>query len=371
MKTYHEITEELLERRDEYLAAQKKKRNTLIKAGGVVCVLAVAWLLAFGLGKHDRVDLSIMTATPIGPASETSAQESGDDREGSSTKPAPLPLPGDSTDTQPAPQETLPVTTLPGFTPPTAGNDTAPDPSAVPTPPAESTPPEGTTAAPPITVIWADGNSGETEPASYSLWNGKWIAYTLEQALKNAPVDSLFAITAFPIVDEQFVVDGKTLAEYEAAAREERMLPEKLAQLMKEGESLKYGQALVDGTAPNGEIWAKFLYEERVAFYGELLDIYIQDGKFLEDKLWEAMMTPQPDTAQRAFDAALRWVREQVCRGAAEELAMQGIESGYREADGTLVLFATEKAFAGLAFADGLEWYFGLAFREPGTVEPA
>ena len=371
MKTYHEITEELLERRDQYLAAQKKKRNTLIKAGGLVCVLAAAWLLVFGLGKQNRVDPSIMTATPIGPASAASAQESGDSREGSSTKPAPQPLPADNTDTLPAPQETLPVTTLPGFTPPTAGNDTAPDPSAIPTPPAESTPLEGTTAAPPVTVIWADGASFGVDPASYEPWNGKQVAYTLAQALKEQPDGSVFAIAAFPIVDDQLVIDGKTLAEYEAEAREERMLPEKLAQLTKEGDLLKYGEALVDGTAPIGETWARSLYEERVAFYGELLDIYIQDGVFLEDKLWEAMMTPQPNTAQLAYDAALRRAREQVCRGAAEELAMQGIESRYREADGTLVLFATEKAFAGLTLSDGLEWYFSLAFREAGTPEPA
>ena len=365
MKNYREITEELLARRNEYLAAQKKKRNTLIKAGGAVCVLAVALLLVFGPGKGGRISAPVTTdAADTAPAPQeetTAAGTNGAD----ATKPAPLPLPGENTDTQPAPQETFPVTTLPVFTPPTEGNETAPDPSAIPTPPAEST------AAPPADVIWADGASFGVDPASYEPWNGKQVAYTLAQALEEQPDGTVFAIAAFPIVDDQLVIDGKTLAEYEAEAREERMLPEKLAQLTKEGDLLKYGEALVDGTAPIGETWARSLYEERVAFYGELLDIYIQDGVFLEDKLWEAMMTPQPNTAQLAYDAALRRARDQVCRGAAEELSMQGIESGYREADGTLVLFATEKAFAGLTLSVGLEWYFSLAFRDAGTVEPA
>ena len=371
MKNYHEITEELLERRDQYLAAQKKKRNTLIKTGGLVCVLAVALLLVFGLGKGGRISAPATTDaadTAPAPQEETTAPKMNETND---TEPVPQPLPVDNTDTQPAPQETLPVTTLPGFTPPTAGNDTAPDPSAIPTPPAESTPPKETTAAPPVTVIWADGASFGVDPASYEPWNGKQVAYTLAQALEEQPDGTVFAIAAFPIIDDQLVIDGKTLAAYEAEAQEEQMLPEKLAQLTKEGDLLKYGEALVDGTAPIGETWARSLYEERVAFYGELLDIYIQDGVFLEDKLWEAMMTPQPNTAQLAYDAALRRAREQVCRGAAEELSMQGIESGYREADGTLVLFATEKAFAGLTLSDGLEWYFSLAFREAGTPEPA
>ena len=371
MKTTREITEELLARRDEYLAARQKRRKTILKAGGLAFVLAAAMLAVFGLGKQNRVSAP-SAADPAALSSsgqaETTGRETG---EAVSTRPAPFPGPGEDTDTRPAPQETDPLPTLPEqetrpAVTPTPEAATAPEtetpPAAVPTPPAETTPAAD--------VIWADGLSGQTDPASYEPWNGKWVAYTLAQALKEQPEGSVFAIAASPVIDDQLVIDGKTLAEYEAAALEERMLPEKLAQLMKEGDLLKYGEALVDGTAPNGEIWARSLYEERIAFYGELLDIYIQDGVFLEDKLWAAMMTPQPDTAQQAYDAALRQAHGQICRAAGEELAAQGIEGGYREADGTFVFFATKEAFAGLTFSGGPEWYFGLAYRDPGIPEP-
>lgn len=391
MKTTREITEELLARRDEYLAARQKRRKTILKAGGLTFVLAAAMLAVFGLGKQNRVSAP-SAADPAALSSsgqaETTGRETG---EAVSTRPAPFPGPGEDTDTRPAPQETDPLPTLPEqetrpAVTPTPEAATAPEtetpPAAVPTPPAETTPPAvptppaGTTpagagtAAPPADVIWADDVSGGVDPASYEPWNGKWVAYTLAQAMKEQPEGSVFAIAAAPVIDDQLVIDGKTLAEYEAAALEERMLPEKLAQLMKEGDLLKYGEALVDGTAPNGEIWARSLYEERIAFYGELLDIYIQDGVFLEDKLWAAMMTPQPDTAQQAYDAALRQAHGQICRAAGEELAAQGIEGGYREADGTFVFFATKEAFAGLTFSGGPEWYFGLAYRDPGIPEP-
>ena len=59
-------------------------------------------------------------------------------------------------------------------------------------------------------------------------------------------------------------------------------LYEKLAQLLKQGDSLKYGEALYTTGTPDGEKWTKELYEQRVEFFGEdLLSKYIVDGEFL------------------------------------------------------------------------------------------
>ena len=51
---------------------------------------------------------------------------------------------------------------------------------------------------------------------------------------------------------------------------------------MKEGDYLKYGEALYIEGAPDGTKWTEEYYNERVEFYGSgLLDKYIKDGEFL------------------------------------------------------------------------------------------
>ena len=56
---------------------------------------------------------------------------------------------------------------------------------------------------------------------------------------------------------------------------------EKLAQLLKDGDVLKYGELVYTVGTPDGEKWAKELYDERIEYYGEeLLSKYIVDGEF-------------------------------------------------------------------------------------------
>ena len=66
------------------------------------------------------------------------------------------------------------------------------------------------------------------------------------------------------------------------AVESDAQLYDKLGQLLKDGDSLKYGEALYTTGTPYGEKWTKEFYEQRVEFYGEdLLSKYIVDGEFL------------------------------------------------------------------------------------------
>ena len=66
------------------------------------------------------------------------------------------------------------------------------------------------------------------------------------------------------------------------------LLSGKLIDFHKEGEWLKYGELLYTTGTPDGEKWAKSLYDERVAFYGEdFIAKYIVNGEVQTDLLNE------------------------------------------------------------------------------------
>ncbi len=140
-------------------------------------------------------------------------------------------------------------------------------------------------------------------------WGNKNVPTEMADVLTRAPSDKVFEIIARPYIDYDFVHDGKTLNEYYCDMCDERTLPEVLAQLIKEGDSLKYGTALYEGGAPNGEKWYKSLYDERIEFYGtEILDKYIVNGEFLrsqaESDLEAAKKAKEATKAYKAAFAA-------------------------------------------------------------------
>ena len=82
--------------------------------------------------------------------------------------------------------------------------------------------------------------------------------------------------------DSGFVSTTASTAANDESDISDAQLYEKLAQLLKQGDMLKYGEALYTTGTPDGEKWTKELYEQRVEFFGEdLLSKYIVDGEFL------------------------------------------------------------------------------------------
>ena len=148
------------------------------------------------------------------------------------------------------------------------------------------------TETPEVKIITSgeDGQKGSDTTGGVCLfrWTGLSIGGALKLAIEDNP-DGVFAVLATyrPTTGNitSFIYEGKTLAEWAIAADDERILPEKMAQLLKQGDELKYGTALYETGTPDGIKWDRSQYENQVAFFGDLLDKYIVDGEFLRDAL--------------------------------------------------------------------------------------
>lgn len=195
----------------------------------------------------------------------------------------------------------------------------------------------------PDTVVRAAGdvtmNDHVIDSEGMMEWNGKLITFALKSALDAGDASSVYAVTLSMQPDPAYVYKGKTLLEYETEVSEERILPEKLGQLLKEGDALRYGTALYETGTPDGEKWDKNLYEARVNYYGpELLARYLADGQFLRDKLEQDFAAAQEQTS--AWDAYCA-AKTAFLRDAAETLPGAYLPE-LRAETGRIVMFVTE-----------------------------
>jgi hypothetical protein len=212
-------------------------------------------------------------------------------------------------------------------------------------------------------IIWCNTNSG-VEDSGFVEWNGKTITLSLYDALSDEKnKDSLFAIGVGFIIDNNFVYNGKTLANYATEADDERLLYGKLGQLLKLGDSLKYGDALYTTGTPIGEKWTKELYDEAIETIGEnIIAKYIIDGEFLAEKLEaDIAQCSENETCRIAYDEARNAFFQVAVDQAAKTLEEQNIK--YEKRNGTeLVFFITADEFA--SFSLNNVSHFGLALKD-------
>ena len=194
-------------------------------------------------------------------------------------------------------------------------------------------------------ILW--NAYSEVQDAGFTEWNGKTITLSLYDALSDTKnKDSLIAIGVGFEIDTNFVYNGKSLAQYALEADAERLLGGKLGQLLKLGDSLKYGDALYKTGTPTGEKWSKELYDETVETVGkDLITKYIVDGEFLVEKL-EADIAACGENKQCLI--AYEEARNAFCRSAVNEavktLAGKNIKYEIRNETG-LVFFVTADEF--------------------------
>lgn len=211
-------------------------------------------------------------------------------------------------------------------------------------------------------VIWGESDD-TTDSMGYTHWNGKRITLSLYGVLSDEKTsNSLIAIGVGFELDNNFVYNGKSLAEYEADADYEHLLYGRLGTLLKIGDSLKYGEALYTTGGPNGEKWAKELYDETVETIGkDVLAKYIVNGEFLKEKLEADIVeygkyTPCHDAYETACEAYF----QSAIDTAMEQLEKQNIRSE-RSSHTGLVLYATADELASLALDNVM--YYCLALK--------
>ena len=132
-------------------------------------------------------------------------------------------------------------------------------------------------------IIWNTDIGVSSEISKEApLWEGWRVdSYSLYQELEKAAPDQYFALHITKTFWEGFVYNGKTVAQIRQEQKDKYRLFGKLAQLLKDGDVLKYGDLVYTIGTPKGEKWAKELYDERIEYYGEeLLSKYIVNGEF-------------------------------------------------------------------------------------------
>ena len=230
------------------------------------------------------------------------------------------------------------------------------------------------TESPLVTADNGNTKGDMSNSASYYVrLNGKLnVSGELKEAIENSP-DAQFAVSAVycPTTADitDFVYEGKTLREIAIDADNERILPEKMTDLLKNGEALKYGAALYETGTPDGEKWDRDFYEKKVEFIGaELLAKYIVDGRFLREQLEADLAVVQVynETSARekyklAYNAYLdTFMPEVVNRLIAENIDCKRAEYS----NNAIEMYVTAQLLENLPLENADNWYFELSGGE-------
>ena len=146
---------------------------------------------------------------------------------------------------------------------------------------------------------------------SQGKFAGFSVSSELYEALSSAKDDDYFDIivSSALTVSGDFEYQGKKYSQYSMEYSQSKLLLKKQEELLKDGELLKYGDALYTTGTPDGIKWPEKRYNEALEYYGDLLDTYIVNGEFLRDKLQgDAVATKEEmdtiyATMQEACDA--------------------------------------------------------------------
>ena len=239
----------------------------------------------------------------------------------------------------------------------------------------------GQTPKPDNQVILSDdedakGSGESTSGFAQFWWKNKIVMYgDLYWALGENP-NGTFAVTAkyrpTPQDVTDFTHEGKTLFELAVAADNERMMLEKMAELLKVGDELKYGEALYTTGGPNGIKWTQELYEEKLAYFGEeLINKYIVNGEFLADTLKKDIEEHNETSAARTYKLAYNAYLETVLSETEKILSENNIKcerAPYQIDSLNIVVTADELEYLPLENVEF--WVFGLTNNDLKGSQP-
>lgn len=400
MKTYEEMAQNALIRIGQYKAEQKKRRKAVTRIAAPAtsfCLVAIIGLGAWHAGVFQKTPMISdqgESGIPIPNPDGTIQREE---------MPENVPNPNGTIEREPMP-EVFPehpilhpgdedyIAPIPTLNPeaPVSGEADAPSHTAD----APAVPDE--TKAEPAIITGDDGQKGGgpevTEGSALFWWKNKLVMTgNLYWAIDENPGAAFSVLATYRPATANvtdFTYEGKTLAEWAVAADNERILPEKMAQLLKCGDELKYGTALYETGTPDGIKWDQSWYENQVAYFGDLLDKYIVDGEFFREALeadiaaLQSISVTTPDgattvtyigetAARKQYALAWQAYLETVLSAAVSRLKENGIScerASYR--NDALTLLATAQQMENLPLEDLESWYFDLASDDlKGTAE--
>ncbi len=213
-------------------------------------------------------------------------------------------------------------------------------------------------------IVWGADNDDSTQSMGYAQWNSKRITLSLHNVLideKNK--DSLIAVGVAFELDDNFLYNGKSLKEYESDIEKEHLILNRMGELLKVGDSLKYKETLYTTGDPDGKKWSKQLYEETVERIGnDLLEKYIVEGQFLKEKLEKDILEYDKEEICRiAFETACEAYNQFAMDNAVKQLEEQNISYEIRSDKG-LVAYVTANQFSALKLDN--VFFYSLAIKE-------
>ncbi|MCH5197186.1 MAG: hypothetical protein J1F28_10745 [Oscillospiraceae bacterium] len=227
-------------------------------------------------------------------------------------------------------------------------------------------------------VIWGEGSSGISHDSSITedlmrqYWNGKEIYGYLYYAFEENDDDCVFAVLARHRCYDDNCSFAKTQDRF---LDEDYAWTEKIGcmgSLAKNGDELKYGEALYLTGTPDGVKWAKEYYDRTVSEIGEeLLSKYIVDGEFLKDELARDIETEcaEREKARDAFEKAYNEHRADACKTLMKQLEARGIYCELKSGLNGLIIYISKADFAELTLENPENWVFGLASKDSDCTD--
>ena len=192
-------------------------------------------------------------------------------------------------------------------------------------------------------------------------WNEKNVDSSLAEILKKANENDMIKIYMRSKIDHSYIYMGKTLSEYLNERDTLLKCSEKLAMLVKDGESLKYGEALYTTGTPTGEKWLKELYDKTITFYGkDIIDKYIVDGVFLKSTLSEdrELLQNNIENIEKEYEKACSAYVSYAISNAKEQLSLQNIQPTISSTGDYLIIDISVKTFENMQMSNISTWFF-------------
>ncbi len=202
--------------------------------------------------------------------------------------------------------------------------------------------------------------------SAFIKWNGKIVSSELYDLLQKSG-NNITAVTPMFRLNEDFIYKGRAMKDYLVDDENDFKKKLKLEQIIKMGDSLKYGEALYTTGTPDGERWVKAFYDDRVEYFGEdFLDTYIVDGEFLRDKA-EADLADLMTHYRTAYREARDAYYVEAPKIAAAQLEEQGIWYEFNDRS-ELVIYVTADELAELSMDNIAEYTLTMSGCEDYTV---
>ncbi|MBE6694901.1 MAG: hypothetical protein E7587_00455 [Ruminococcaceae bacterium] len=218
-------------------------------------------------------------------------------------------------------------------------------------------------------IVWADklDTASNGMPMSWEGWRIEPYSPSsdkLQRELKSASPEQYFALHISKTFSDGFTYNGRTVSDIAAEMQENELIFNKLLQLLKAGDRLKYGELIYTEGTPEGEKWTKSLYDKTIEYYGEdFLINYVFGGEF--DRARAEADLASAEVKAKQLEEARQEIYEAYHRSCADEIEKIFSDFGASTVtkNGKLFVFIRKEQLATIEISDKESYILSLAKR--------